>query len=77
VTAGEYTILASAYFRLLGDESIMTKTLESSITIDVHDATQQIPEFSLVATGMFGVGVVLSLMLLRRRSLASRVGSRF
>jgi len=36
-TAGVYTINASAYFRLLGDESIMTKTLESSATIRVHD----------------------------------------
>jgi len=67
-TAGEYTVVASAYFRPLGDESIMSKTIESSTKIHVLNVTQQIPEFGLVATGMFGIGVVaLSLMLLRRR----------
>ena len=67
-TAGEYTVVASAYFRPLGDESIMSKTIESSTKIHVLNVTQQIPEFGLVATGVFGIGVVaLSLMLLRRR----------
>jgi hypothetical protein len=73
--AGEYTIVASAYFRLLGDES-MVKTLESSATIRVHDIARQIPEFGLVTVGVLGIGVAaaLSLLVLGRRKRFTKSG---
>jgi hypothetical protein len=71
-SAGEYTIIASAYFRLLGDES-MAKMLESSATICVHDIAQQIPEFGLLTVGVLGIGVAaLSLLIRERRKRFTR-----
>ena len=78
-TAGEYTIIASAYFRLLGDES-MAEMLESSATIRVHDIAQQVPEFALVTISVLGIGVAtLSLLVRARRKgfTRSQVGTRF
>ena len=55
-TAGEYTITASAYFRLLGEE-FMTKMLEASTTIRTY-AAMQMPEFGLIAVGGLAFAVV-------------------
>jgi hypothetical protein len=72
--AGEYTIIASAYFRLLGDES-MVKMLESSATIRAHDIAQQIPEFGSLTVDVLGIIGVAALSLLirgRRKRSTSR-----
>jgi hypothetical protein len=66
-TAGEYAIIASAYFRLLSDESLMTKTLQASTTIRVHDPSQQIPEFGLMAIGVLIVVAALGILFFNRR----------
>lgn len=68
-TVGDYTITASAYFRLLGYQ---TKTNEASTTIRVYDPAQQVPEFELVAFGVLGVAVVALGLLLLSRMRGSR-----
>lgn len=69
---GGYTIIASAFFRLLGDES-MVKSLEASTTINVHDPTQPTPGFEFVAIGVVGLAAVtLTLFFLKRRKGSSR-----
>jgi hypothetical protein len=69
---GGYTIIASAFFRLLGDD-VMMKTLEASTTIHVHDPVQSIAEFQFVAIGAVGIAAVaLSLFFLKRRKASSR-----
>jgi hypothetical protein len=69
---GDYTIIASAFFRLQGNESMM-KPLQASTTIRVHDATQPTPRFEFVAIGVVGLAAVtLSLFFLKHRKTSSR-----
>jgi hypothetical protein len=71
-TAGGYTIIASAFFRLLGDD-VMMKTLEASTTIHVHDPAQPTPGFEFIAVSIVGIAAVtLSLFFLKRRKTSSR-----
>jgi len=70
-SAGGYTIIASAFFRLLGDD-IMIRTLVASTKIDVHDLAQQTPEFKPVAIAIVVIAAAtLSLFLLKRRKTSS------
>lgn len=69
---GDYTIIASAFFRLLG-EDVMTKTLGASTTIHVHDPAQPTPGFELLAIGVLGIAAAaLSLFFLKRRRTTNR-----
>ncbi len=71
-TAGGYTIIASAFMRLLGNDA-MTKTLGASTTIHVHDPAQPTPGFELIVIGVVGIAAVaLSLFFLKRRRTSSR-----
>ncbi|MGA8903873.1 MAG: hypothetical protein WB661_02560 [Candidatus Bathyarchaeia archaeon] len=71
-SVGDYTIIASAFFRLLGND-VMTKTLGASTTIHVHDPAHPTPGFEFIAIGVVGItAVALSLFFLKRRKTPSR-----
>jgi hypothetical protein len=71
-TVGYYTIIASAFFRLAGDD-VMMKTLEASTTIHVHDPSQPTAGFEFVAIGVVGIAAIaLSLFFLKGRKTSSR-----
>lgn len=71
-TAGGYSIIATAYFRLLG-EDVMMKALGASTTIQVHDPTQPTTGFEFVAIGIVVIAAAaLSLSFLKRRKTSSK-----
>jgi len=68
---GDYTIIASAFFRLLGND-VMTKTLGASTTINVHDPAQPTPGYELIAIGVIVIAAAaLSLLFLKRRKTSN------